>query len=171
MPAWPFSPSRASQDAERLLLQVTNASRNPALFGEGRAPDTLEGRFEVMGLHASLALLRLKQSPEAEPLAQAFVDALFRHLDSGLREDGVGDLAVPKRMHKLAGAFYGRADAYAEALSEATTLQAVIARNVLGGQEAFAGPLARHVQHLAETQSNVAWPALLTTEAWPAFVA
>jgi hypothetical protein len=74
-------------------------------------------------------------------------------------------------MHELAGAFYGRADVYAEALSEATTLQAVIVRNVLGGRAAFAEALARHVQHLAETQSNLAWQALLTPDGWPAFVA
>ena len=101
MPAWPFSPSRARTDADQLLHQVTTASRNAALFGEGRVPDTLDGRFEVVALHAALALVRLRQAPEAEALAQAFVDALFRHLDSGLREDGVGDLAVPKRVLKL----------------------------------------------------------------------
>ena len=104
MPAWPFSPSRESKDAALLLHQVTSASRNPALFGEGRVADTLEGRFELMALHGALALVRLKQSPEAGPLAQAFVDVLFRQLDSGLREDGVGDTAVPKRVHRLAGA-------------------------------------------------------------------
>lgn len=172
MSAWPFSPSRASQDAERLLVQVTNASRDPALFGEGRAPDTLEGRFELVALHAALALLRLRKAPEAEPLAQAFVDALFRHLDSGLREEGVGDLAVPKRMHRLASVFYGRADAYAEALAaNATALQAVLTRNVLCGNTAFAEVLASRVQRLTDAQSSWDWQALLTADAWPAFVA
>ena len=171
MQAWPFFPSRASKDAERLLLQVTNISRNPALFGEGRVPDTLDGRFELVGLYAALALVRLRQAPEAEPLAQAFVDALFRYFDSGLREDGVGDLAVPKRVHMLASAFYGRADAYAAAFADANTLQAVLTRNVLAGRPAFAEALARYVQTLADAQSKSNWQTLLLPEGWTAFVA
>jgi cytochrome b pre-mRNA-processing protein 3 len=172
MPAWPFSPSRASKDAGLLMHQVTTASRNPALFGEGRVPDTLDGRFELVTLHAALALLRLRRAPEAEALAQAFVDALFRHLDSGLREDAVGDLAVPKRIHKLAGMFYGRADAYAAALGDDTSgLESVLIRNVLAGQTAFAGPLAQHVCALAAAQADLPWQALLTEEGWRRFVA
>jgi cytochrome b pre-mRNA-processing protein 3 len=172
MPAWPFSPSRASQDAERLLGEVTKASRNPALFGEGRVLDTLDGRFELVTLHAALALIRLRQAPAADALAQAFVDRLFRHLDSGLREEGVGDLAVPKRIHKLAGAFYGRVDVYAAALAlDTNALQAALVRNVLSGEAAFAEPLARYVRMLAKTQSQSPWEALTGAEAWPAFAA
>jgi len=172
MPAWPFSPSRASSGAGLLLRQVTSASRNPALFGEGRVPDTLDGRFELISLHAALALLRLRRAPETEELAQAFVDALFRHLDSGLREEGVGDLAVPKRIHKLAAVFYGRADAYAEAMgSERSDLQSELTRNVLAGKTAFAEPLARHVRALAAAQADLPWQTLLTEEGWRRFVA
>jgi cytochrome b pre-mRNA-processing protein 3 len=171
MPAWPFSPSRASRDAGLLLHQVTTASRNGALFGEGRVADTLDGRFELVALHAALALVRLRQAPEADAMAQAFVDALFRYLDSGLREDGVGDLAVPKRVHKLAGAFYGRADAYAEALGgDASALQSALTRNVLAGP-AFAEALTRHVHALAAAQSDLPWQALLTEAGWRRFVA
>lgn len=170
MPAWPFSASRESRDAALLLERVTSASRNPALFGEGRAPDTLDGRFEVIALHASLALVRLRQSPEADSLAQAFVDALFKHLDSGLREDGVGDLAVPKRVHKLASAFYGRMDAYAGALAthRIERLKGTLARNVVGPDSAFADVLARRICDLAAAQSALPWQALLTGEGWPA---
>ena len=95
---WPFRPSRADLDADRLLDAVTQAARRPVFFGEGRAPDTLEGRLEVMTLHAVLALIRLHAEPVAAPLAQAFADKLFRQFDAGLREAAVGDLTVPKRM-------------------------------------------------------------------------
>ena len=53
MPIWPFHRSRADEDAESLLAAVTQASRRPALFGEGRIPDTLEGRFELMTVHGA----------------------------------------------------------------------------------------------------------------------
>src|SRR5687768_56804 len=102
MAIWPFRPSRASQDAERLLEAVTAASRRPALFAPGRIPDTLEGRFEMLSLSAALAMLRLRADAGAAPLAQSFADRLFRSIDAGLREAGVGDTAVPKRMQKLA---------------------------------------------------------------------
>ena len=173
MPVWPFSASRESRDAELLLQQVSSASRNPALFGEGRAPDTLDGRFELITVHAALALVRLRQSPTAEPLAQAFVDALFRHLDSGLREDGVGDLAVPKRVHKLASTFYGRIDAYAGALAthDIEALKGTLARNVLGPDRTFADVLARRICDLAAAQAALPWEAMLTSEGWPAFAA
>ncbi|MBI3438722.1 MAG: ubiquinol-cytochrome c chaperone [Proteobacteria bacterium] len=172
MPAWPFSPSLADKDAARLLLQVTNASRNPALFGEGRVADTLDGRFEVVTMHAALALIRLRGAPDAAALSQGFVDALFRHLDAGLREDGVGDLTVPKRMRKLATITYGRVDAYAAALADGSdALQGVLTRNVLNGEPTFAPQLARHVCDLADLQSLLDWQALLTADAWPAFVA
>lgn len=173
MPVWPFSASREREDAVLLLEQVTSASRNPALFGEGRAPDTLDGRFELMALHAAFALVRLRRSPEAELLAQAFVDALFKQIDSGLREDGVGDLAVPKRMHKLAGFFYARLDGYAGAMaiSDAEGLKRLLVHHFLGKAETFAEVLARHVCDLAAAQTGLPWQALLTGEGWPAFAA
>ncbi len=173
MPVWPFSASRESKDAELLLERVTAASRNPALFGEGRAPDTLDGRFELITLHAALALTRLRQSPEAEPLAQAFVDALFKQLDAGLREEGVGDLAVPKRVHKLAGAFYARLEAYSPALElrDIEALKGTLSRNLLGATSPFADVLAARVCDLATAQAAMPWRGLLTAAGWSAFAA
>jgi cytochrome b pre-mRNA-processing protein 3 len=172
MPIWPFKRSRADGDAELLLEAVIRASRQPALFGEGRAPDTLEGRFEVVALHAGLALVRLQEEPGAETLTQAFTDKLFRHLDAGLREDGVGDLVVPKRMRKLAGAFYGRLEAYAAALrtEDSPALAAAIGRNVLGVEGAsFAGDVAVHLRRLADQQAKAEISALLGDAGWPAY--
>ncbi len=166
---WPFRPSRAEVDAGRLLDAVTAASRQPAWYGEGRAPDTLEGRFEAMALNASLALIRLRTEPDAAPLAQAFTDKLFRHFDAGLREAGVGDLTVPKRMRKMAGSFYGRLEAYAAALSgEESALAAAIGRNV-GAPDAFAQRLAVHVRMVARQQAEGPVEALLQASAWPEF--
>lgn len=172
MPIWPFKRSQADMDAERLLEAVTAASRQPALFGEGRIPDTLEGRFELMALNAGLALIRLRAGSGLEALAQAFTDKLFRLWDAGLREDGVGDLVVPKRMRKLAGAFYGRLDAYAGplALTDEPALAAALARNIWGeAQHAFAAPLAAHARSVAAQQASADLDAMLTTAGWPAY--
>jgi cytochrome b pre-mRNA-processing protein 3 len=132
MRIWPFRRSRVRADAQRLLEAVQAAGRRPALFGAGGAADTLKGRFEMMALSAALALIRLRAEPQAQPLAQAFTDALFRHFDAGLREHGVGDTSVPKRMHKLAGDFYGRLEAYGAAITagDADTLAAALVRQL-----------------------------------------
>jgi cytochrome b pre-mRNA-processing protein 3 len=170
MGIWPFRRSRARADAQRLLEAVQAASRRPALFGAGKAPDTLDGRFEVMALHAGLALLRLRADPEATPLAQAFTDALFRHFDAGLREHGVGDTSVPKRMHKLAGDFYGRLEAYDRAITDRdeAALAAAIVRNV-GVPEDFAHRLAPYVLGTASQQAGAPFVAMFEPAAWPDF--
>lgn len=172
MPIWPFKRSRADQDADVLLDIVSRVSRQPALFGEGRVQDTLEGRFEVIALHACLALIQLNTDPEAEPLAQNFTDKLFRHVDSGLREDGVGDLIVPKRMRKLAGSFYGRLEAYTGALALETDndLTAALGRNVLGDETAaFAPAIAKYVRALTHVHAAAGLEALLADTGWPPY--
>lgn len=165
----PFWKSRAARDGAALLQAVIEASRRPELFGEGRVPDTLEGRFELLTLHAFLALRRLGGAPDARPLAQAFTDVFFRHLDAGLRESAVGDLAVPKRMRALAGAFYGRLGAYEQALNsgDPDALAAALGRNILGEETAgFARTLADHTLTLAARHSTLNYKDLFAPAAW-----
>lgn len=170
MPIWPFRRSQASVDSELLLTAVTAASRQSALFGEGRVADTLDGRFETMALHGALALIRLRAEPELGPLAQAFTDDFFRLLDSGLREEGVGDTSVPKRMHKLASAFYGRLDAYAAAIGARNNeaLAAALGRNVMKDEaSAFAPTLSDYALRVAAHQGERPASAMFTPEGWP----
>jgi cytochrome b pre-mRNA-processing protein 3 len=169
MRIWPFRPSRAEEDAERLLEAVLAASRRLSWFGEGRIPDTMEGRFEAMAVNAGLALVRLQAAPDAETLAQSFTDKLFRHFDAGLREAGVGDTSVSKKMRALAGSFYGRLRAYAGAMETADgALAEALARN-LGASESFAERLAVHVRATARRQAEAPVSALMGAEGWPEF--
>jgi len=170
MSIWPFRRNEAQAGAKRLLEAVAQASRRPDLYGPGRVPDTLQGRFELLTLHAALALSRLQAAPEARQLAQNFTDILFRHIDSGLREAGVGDLTVPKRMRKLAGDFYGRVQAYGAVLNMPEAFSAAILRNVLGdeGDPAFAARLAAYAGELARRQGEMAPEALPEPKAWAA---
>ncbi|MGE0830389.1 MAG: ubiquinol-cytochrome C chaperone family protein [Hyphomonadaceae bacterium] len=148
--------SEAEIAAGRLLVAVSAIARQPAFFTEGRLPDELEARLELLHLHAALALIRLKAAPEARGLAQAFTDQHFRSIDAGLREAGVGDLTVPKKMQKIAQAFYGRLAVYAEALAagDRQALAAALARNALPAAAAgFAPALA---DYAAETHAGLA---------------
>ncbi len=139
------------KDPRRVMVaqfyeRVATASRHPDLYVRLGTPDTIEGRFESLSLHVMLVLRGLRgRSPEADELAADLTDALFRDLDASLREMGIGDTSVPKRMKKLGEAFYGRAQAYDAPLDggDEAGLAAALGRNVLGGG-APAAALARY---------------------------
>ena len=118
-----------------LYKRVADASRAPWLYLEAGVPDSVEGRLESLTLHALLVMRRLKALPDPAPeVAQEFIDVLFQHVDHGLRELGVGDVVVPKRMKKIAQNFYGRVNAYAEPLDQGDqlVLAAALDRNIPG---------------------------------------
>jgi cytochrome b pre-mRNA-processing protein 3 len=117
----------------RLYGAAVAAARVPALYAALGVPDTLDGRFEMVGLHAFLLIDRLRREPSPGPeLAQSVFDAMFSDMDVTLREMGVGDLTVGKRVREMWEAFHGRAAAYEAALTEADddALAAALARNV-----------------------------------------
>jgi cytochrome b pre-mRNA-processing protein 3 len=121
--------------AAALYVRTAEAARAPELFEALGIPDTLDGRFDSLALHASLMIERLRREPDGEDLAQAFFDAMFRHLDLTLRELGVQDLGVGRRIKIMAEGLHGRALAYREALAGGPTpLSEVLRRNAYGGR-------------------------------------
>lgn len=121
---------------ERLNASVVEAVRTPAFYLAGEVPDTFNGRFELLVLHTALTVRRLRALGEPGPaIAQALVDQMFRNLDPAMRELGVGDMAVPKRMKRLAEGFLGRSVAYDRALlaDDGAPLEDALSRNVYGG--------------------------------------
>ena len=162
-----FGKSAAIEAADRILLAVSQAARDPDLFGDDRAPDTLTGRFELVTAFAAIALLRLGTAPDADRVSQVFTDRLFRHFDAGLRESGVGDLSVAKRMKALAGAFYGRLGAYGAAFDDETALSAALSRNIWNAEgAAFASPLAARLRKVRARFAEGAAQALEDPAAW-----
>jgi cytochrome b pre-mRNA-processing protein 3 len=135
----PFRREDARRRAiEALHIRINAAARVPALYLDLGVPDTVEGRFEALCLHVVLVLRHLRRLPApAADIAQDLVNSVFEQLDSSLRELGVGDMGVSKRMKKLAQAFYGRAAAYDAALDagDRDALAAALARNVLAREE------------------------------------
>ncbi|HTI67389.1 MAG TPA: ubiquinol-cytochrome C chaperone family protein [Caulobacteraceae bacterium] len=149
-----FAPRAAVEAGRRLYVAASAHARQPALYLAGGVADTPEGRFELYTLHVVLVLHRLKgQGSQAAEVAQALFDAYVKNLDHGLREMGVGDLSVGKKMRKLGEAFYGRAKAYDEALArlpDAGPLRALIDRTVLEGRGgADSGGLTAYVMRAA----------------------
>ncbi len=149
-----------------LHARVNAAARAPGLYRALGVPDTVEGRFEALCLHHVLVLRRLRAlPPPAGDVAQDLVDTLFSQLDASLRELGVGDFGVPKRMKKLGRAFYGRAEGYDAALDagDPDALAQRLARNVLGEDDAGrATGLARYVAASEQALAAFDLDALLT---------
>lgn len=137
---------------EQILGEIVAAARRPALYEALGAPDRIDGRFELLTLHAGLVLRRLaKLDGVADDISQDLVNSVFAHFDDTLREMGLSDIAVAKRLKAMGSAFYGRSAAYAAALDRgsAADLAAALSRNVYraAGQDAApkADALARHV--------------------------
>jgi cytochrome b pre-mRNA-processing protein 3 len=141
---------------DQLHGKIVAASRNPSLYLDLNVADTFEGRFEMVTLYSGLVIRRLTQlSGIGLELAQELTDSVFRHFEIALREIGIGDVAVSKRLKRMGEAFYGRNKAYNEGLGEADSdrLARALARNVYGVADLAAAPkvvsLARHVRAVA----------------------
>jgi cytochrome b pre-mRNA-processing protein 3 len=131
---------------DALYATIVAAARQPKFYAEWQVPDTLDGRFDIMILHVFLVIERLRALGEgASTLSQALTDRFFAEMDSALREVGVGDLVVGKKVRKMAEAYIGRAKAYTAALSKGESeLAEALSRNVYAGVQASNAPqLAR----------------------------
>ena len=105
--------------AEELYGTVVAAARQPAFYGILGAPDTPEGRFELVALHLFLALEGLgSDTPDVEDLKQRMIEVFVNDMDDCMREMGIGDLAVPKKVKRAAAAFYERATIYQRGLTD-----------------------------------------------------
>jgi cytochrome b pre-mRNA-processing protein 3 len=113
---------------------VVEQSRRPVFFTDYGVPDTLDGRFELICLHAFLYLHRLKSDrPQASRFCQELFDVMFADMDRSLREMGKSDLGVGKEVKRMARGFYGRIRAYEDGLAgEDRVLAAALARNLFG---------------------------------------
>jgi cytochrome b pre-mRNA-processing protein 3 len=139
--------SAARRELGRTLEhQVTHRARAPVFFERLGVPDTMDGRFDLVALHAWLALSALKNRGR-DGDGQLLTDALFLGFDEALREQGVSDMGMGRRMKAIANAFYGRLAAYGAAKHRAQLAEA-LARNVWRGEAdpANSQALAAYVQ-------------------------
>src|SRR3954467_6755518 len=135
---WPFNHFRrplAPGTIKAIYGMIVAQAREPLFYRAMGVPDTVNGRFDMVLLHLWMVLRRFRPGDGGAELSQALFDRFCADMDANLREMGVGDLTVPKRMQKFGEAFYGRAAAYDAALSAEQpqeALAAAIARNILG---------------------------------------
>jgi cytochrome b pre-mRNA-processing protein 3 len=136
---WPFNHFRKPQAPPRGTIEaiygmIVTQAREPLFYGQFGVPDTVNGRFDLLVLHLWVVLRRLKSMEGGMGLSQALFDRFCDDMDDNLREMGVGDLTVPKRMQAFGEAFYGRTAAYDLALAAGgEPLAEALCKNILNG--------------------------------------
>ncbi|MBR0788991.1 ubiquinol-cytochrome C chaperone [Bradyrhizobium manausense] len=140
---WPFNHFRKPRLApagtiEAIYGMIVTQAREPIFYRDLGVPDTVNGRFDLLLLHLWLLLRRLRTAQSGVELSQALFDRFCEDMDDNLREMGVGDQTVPKRMRAFGEAFYGRAQAYDQAYDQAVetdneALAQAICKNILNG--------------------------------------
>jgi cytochrome b pre-mRNA-processing protein 3 len=125
--------------AHTLYSSILTQARLPVFYTSFGVQDTIDGRFDMIVLHAHILFNRLKDGPaEDQEITQAVFDLMFADMDQNLREMGVGDVGVSKRIKAMAEAFYGRATAYSNGMRERdnSVLIGALRRNLFRNSEA-----------------------------------
>lgn len=135
-----FSSNRqdTAKRAQYLHAAIVEKARSPELYGQDLISDTLEGRFNAIALYAALVLPRLEQAGQkGQDLAKALNDRLFSEVDGALRETGVGDASIARKIRKMGESFVGVGQAVDRALKHdapVENLAGVIMRNGIAPQ-------------------------------------
>jgi len=170
-----FSRLFRKNDNKRIARQLYDglvlAARQPRLYGPEGVEDTVDGRFDLIVLHAILLMRRLREGDQVgRDLSQAVFDIMFDDMDAALREMATGDLSVGKKIREMGEAFYGRAKAYEDPLSEGDEdgLTEAISRNMF--EEGEANPavcafLARYAIESVNVLNSQSVDSLLRGEA------
>ena len=153
-----FRSNSVRDAAERAYARVVEQARRPGFFIDCGVPDTLDGRFELICLHAFLYLHRLKREEQrAAPLGQRFFDTMFADFDRSLRELGTGDLSVGRQIKRMAEAFNGRIRAYEQGLDgDEDAVAAALDRNLYGTAPASGDQLAAMARYLRREAAGLA---------------
>ncbi|MGI9364506.1 MAG: ubiquinol-cytochrome C chaperone family protein [Rhizobiaceae bacterium] len=134
-----FGRNKSGSLAHALYGTVVARARDPLFYTDYGVPDTFDGRFELLTMHLFIVHNRLKhEDQESRRVSQLIFDAFIDDMDAALREAGVGDQTVPKRIAKMTQVFYGRTGAYEAALESREIVPAladVIARNMFPEEE------------------------------------
>lgn len=133
-----FRKSTLSEPVYAVYSAIVAQSRREIFYAQWGVPDTLTGRFDMISLHAALVFRRLRSSEQAtKAFSQSVFDCFFHDMDRSLREMGVGDLSVPKRIEKMGSLFYGLLSSLSTALEtgDRAALEGVVKRNFQEGKE------------------------------------
>jgi cytochrome b pre-mRNA-processing protein 3 len=160
-----FSRDSGREGLVPLYAAVVAEARDPFWYRDGAVPDTLDGRFDMLGAIMSLALLRLDAEGEAGKMPAVLLTEVFiDDMDGQLRQAGIGDIVVGKHIGRMLSALGGRLDAYGEALDQGD-LEGALVRNIYRGEApetARISAVAARVRDLSAQLARQPLDALLT---------
>jgi cytochrome b pre-mRNA-processing protein 3 len=156
---WLMGPSDLDRKAQKLYGAVVAAARRPAFYAGLGVPDTPEGRFELVALHLYLLMDRLCAGGEdVNPLIQRTIETFITDMDDCMREFGVGDITVAKKVKRAAAVFYDRSGTYRAALdaTDDVALAAAVqsAINAPAAAPVDAETLARYIRSARKALQN-----------------
>jgi len=150
------------EPVDRLYDAVVGAARQPGWYVEGAVPDTLDGRFDALVLVLALLMLRLEAETGDNPrhpaarLSADLADRFLTDMEGNLRQDGIGDQAVPKHMGRMMAALGGRLGAYRAAGLDPAAMGQALQRNLYRGADVPAAALAWSVAEARRLAARVA---------------
>ena len=151
-------PAVAPDAVDETYRSIVAQSRQVKFYADWGVEDSVTGRFDMVSLHLALYLRRLKNEPTAKDFTQALVELFFKDMDSSIRELGVTDLGVPKKIKTMGNIFYGLVKVLDPALDSGhpAEVEGVLVRNVYGAANPGAALLAAYL--LDEAQRLAALP-------------
>lgn len=136
------------RDARRIYFRILEQARQPEFFGDGRYADDFDGRIDTIALHMSIMMARLRdEDADGRLLNQALFDEMKDDFEVSLREEGISDTGVKRRIKPMIGHFYDRLKHYTDALAsdspeEAMAEAIVVPRSEDGTPSAFGRKVA-----------------------------
>lgn len=153
---WLKKKDRKQTAAFELYTAMVTQARQPDFYAKLGVPDTLEGRFDLILVHAFILFRRLKADDGDRDLAQHIFDVMFADLDQNMREMGVGDVGILKRIRKMSESYHGRIVAYEEGVqSGAAELAAALNRNLYADCDASDAQLMAMVGYVHDALTKL----------------
>ena len=119
-------------DGSRIYQKAMSQSRNVVFYGDEFCPDSTDGRMEILCLHLSTILFVLRAHGDSgAKLSQAIYDVMIKDFDIALREEGLTDTGVSRRIKPLASMFFARAKTYADAFSSENETQIMLNKAIV----------------------------------------
>ncbi len=148
-----------AKEAAALYATIVTQARDTRFYAELGVPDTVDGRFDMVVVHAWLVFRRLRELDQFD-FSQALFDEMFADMDENLRRIGIGDMSVGKNVRRMAEALYGRMNAYDEGVAGGDReLIEVIRRNVYGTVEepngAWIAAMAGYIRRQLKSTSRI----------------
>lgn len=146
----------AFEDAKIIYSKLMTQSRNPAFYGQDKVPDNYDGRIDLLTLHISAVLEKLGQYGEqGERLSQAIYDVMKDDFEIAMREEGISDAGIKRRIKPMMQLFFTRIKSYVEALQSNADISTVLAEGLLKDgtsefQKFLGGYLSDFSQNLSE---------------------